>query len=283
VSTDPGALATSLSADVSDAARSANGHARPASLNVDGVTVRFGGIVAVNDVSLEIPHARCVSLIGPNGAGKTTLLDAMSGLRIPSTGRIRLADRDVTKRSATWLARRGVRRTFQRHQVFGRLSVADNVIVALEWRHRGRGLFGDLVTGGNRRKLVAERYRHVDEILDRCGLAADRDRSAAELPIGKVRLLEFARAVVDRPAVLLLDEPTSGLAPAQTELLGSMIRELIEESGTSVVLVEHDVDFVMEISDHVVCLQEGALIAEGSPAEIRQNPLVIAAYLGAGE
>jgi branched-chain amino acid transport system ATP-binding protein len=249
-------------------------------MGLDGITIRFGGIVAVNNVSLDIPDRGCIGLIGPNGAGKTTLLDSMSGLRTPSAGKITLNGTDVTPRSAAWLARRGVRRTFQRHQAFGWLSVAENILVPLEWKTRGWGLFGDLVAAPSRRRQTKELLERVDQVIERCGLQAVRNENAAALPIGQLRLLEFARAIVDKPELLLLDEPTSGLGRNETELLGAIVRDVMKEDGTSVVLVEHDIDFVMAISNRIVCLEQGKLLADGTPEEIRHNPAVIAAYLG---
>jgi branched-chain amino acid transport system ATP-binding protein len=248
---------------------------------LEDITIRFGGIVAVNKISIKFAGRGCTGLIGPNGAGKTTLLDAMSGLRTPSAGKITLNGQDVTRRSAAWLARRGVRRTFQRHQAFGWLSVAENILVPLEWRTRGWGLLGDLVAAPNRRRQARGLLERVDAVVERCGLAEVRNESAASLPIGQLRLLEFARAIVDKPSVLLLDEPTSGLGRPETELLGSIMREVIREDGTSVVLVEHDIDFVMGISNRLICLDQGTLLADGTPEEIRRDPAVIAAYLGA--
>lgn len=249
-------------------------------LSLIDLTVRFGGVVAVDDVTIDIPDSGCIGLIGPNGAGKTTLLDAMSGLRTPASGNIFLNGQDVTKRSASWLARHGVRRTFQRHQAFGRLTVAENVLVPLEWRHRVRGLLGDMVNAPPRRHQTRALLSTVDEMLERCGLSAVRDTSAALLPIGQLRLLEFARALVDKPALLLLDEPTSGLGQQETELLGTIVRDIIREHKTSVVLVEHDIDFVMGISDRVVCLRQGVVLADGAPEEVRSNSDVVAAYIG---
>jgi branched-chain amino acid transport system ATP-binding protein len=250
-----------------------------ATVELRGVSVRFGGITAVDDVSLTIGRG-CTGLIGPNGAGKTTLLDAISGLRTPTKGALALGGEDVTPRSAAWFARNGVRRTFQRHQAFGGLSVAENILVPLEWRSRGVGLFGDLVSAPYRRRQTAALLEQVDAVIDRCGLSSVRDQSAASLPIGQLRLLEFARAIVDSPQVLLLDEPTSGLGPHETDLMGSIVRELAEADGVAVVLVEHDIDFVMGISDRVICLQQGALLADGRPEQIQSDSAVIAAYLG---
>jgi branched-chain amino acid transport system ATP-binding protein len=244
------------------------------------VTVRFGGITAVDGVTLDVPRGQVVGLIGPNGAGKTTLLDAISGLRTPTEGRVALDGADVTSRSASWLSRHGVRRTFQRHQAFGWLSVRQNVLVPLEWRTRGRGLLGDVLGLPHRRRETAALLERADEVIELCGLSAVRDVSAATLPIGRLRLLEFARAIVDAPRLLLLDEPTSGLGPRETELLREVLLGLVQRHELTVVLVEHDIDFVMGLADRIVCLVQGSVLADGPPAEIRKNPEVIAAYLG---
>jgi branched-chain amino acid transport system ATP-binding protein len=245
-------------------------------LAVEGVSVAFGGVRALDQVSFEVAEGQVCGVIGPNGAGKTTLFDVVSGLRRPSAGRVSVAGRDLTGVSPVKRARAGLRRTFQRTQVFGRLTVADNVLAALDWHGGGGGLAADLVGWPGRWRRERERRERVAEVLEMCGLTPLRDAYAAALPVGQRRLVELARALADRPALLLLDEPTSGLDAGQTTRLGEVVRAL----DTTVLLVEHDMGFVMETCDRIVVLDLGKVIATGAPAEIRQDPVVRAAYLG---
>lgn len=182
-----------------------------------GLSVRFGGVAAVDGVDLDIADHQIVGLIGPNGAGKTTLFDTLSGVTRPTSGRVLLDGVDVTRRSATWRARHGMRRTFQRQQAFGRLSVEENLLVALDWRGGGGGPLADFVALPTRTRRERERRDRVDEVVDMCGLADVRHEPAGQLPIGRARMVELARAVVDPPRVLLLDEPTSGLQHSETQ------------------------------------------------------------------
>jgi branched-chain amino acid transport system ATP-binding protein len=251
-------------------------------LTVDGITVQFGGINAVDDVSFTVEGGQVVGLIGPNGAGKTTLLDVLSGLRSPTRGHVLLEDRDITKRSATELSRYGIRRTFQRHQTFGWLTVEENLMVPLEWRGRTMNLIADLLDLPFRRRAEQSHRRRADDVIDLCGLTEVRDRSAASLPIGQIRLLEFARAIVEKPLLLLLDEPTSGLGRVETERLGPVIRDVTADGLCGVLLVEHDVEFVMGLSDRIIVMAQGRVIADGIPSVIREDPVVRKAYLGHG-
>ncbi|MEU6727873.1 ABC transporter ATP-binding protein [Nonomuraea wenchangensis] len=250
-------------------------------LAIEGVSVAFGGVRALEEVSFEVPEGQVCGVIGPNGAGKTTLFDVVSGLRRPDAGRVRLRGRDLTGTSPAARARAGVRRTFQRTQVFGRLTVADNVLAALDWheserRWGGGGLAADLAGWPGRRRRERERRERVAEVLELCGLTPLREAYAAALPVGRRRLVELARALADRPALLLLDEPTSGLDAAQTARLAEVVRAL----ETTVLLVEHDMGFVMDVCDRVVVLDLGRVIAAGVPAAVREDPVVRAAYLG---
>lgn len=245
-------------------------------LAVEGVSVAFGGVRALDQVSFEVGEGLVCGVIGPNGAGKTTLFDVVSGLRSPSEGRVLVAGRDLTGVSAVRRARAGVRRTFQRTQVFGRLTVAENVLAALDWHGGGGGLAADLVGSPARRRLERERRERVAEVLELCGLSALRDAYAAALPVGRRRLVELARALADRPRLLLLDEPTSGLDVGQAARLGEVVRAL----DTTVLLVEHDMGFVMGVCDRIVVLDLGKVIATGTPGEVRDDPVVRAAYLG---
>ncbi|MBG0828681.1 ABC transporter ATP-binding protein [Planomonospora sp. ID67723] len=247
-----------------------------AALAVEAVSVSFGGIHALSDVSFEVPRGQVCGVIGPNGAGKTTLFDVVSGLRRPTSGSVRVAGRDVTAVPAVRRARAGLRRTFQRTQVFGRLTVADNVLAAMEWRGGGGGLLADLTGWPSRRGRERDRRRRVEEVLSLCGLTELRDAYAASLPVGQRRLVELARALADDPSLLLLDEPTSGLDADQTARLGEVVRSL----DTTTLLVEHDMGFVMDVCDRLVVLDLGKVIATGVPAEIRGDPAVRAAYLG---
>jgi branched-chain amino acid transport system ATP-binding protein len=231
---------------------------RPA-LALEGVTVRFGGITALDDVSIAVDSGEVCGLIGPNGAGKTTLFDVISGVR---------------------RARGGLRRTFQRVQTFGWLSAADNVLAALEWEGGGGGLLGDLVASPTRRRYERERRRRADEVLEFCGLTAVAQEPAGSLPIGTARMVEVARALVDPPRVLLLDEPTSGLEEREVERLRELIRALGREQSCAVFVVEHDVGFVMGLCDRVVVLDLGRVLAVGRPEEIQSNAAVRTAYLG---
>jgi len=251
-------------------------------LQLDGVNVRFGGVHALQDVDLTVYRAEVLGLIGPNGAGKTTLFDVISGVRAPDQGRIRFLGDEVTNRSSIHRARRGLRRTFQRVQTFGWLSVEDNVLAALEWRGGGGGMFADILRLPGRRRRERERRERVLEVLGQCGLTAVRSDPVASLPIGLARMVELARAIVDPPRLLLLDEPTSGLDEREAKRLIERLQQLRESSECSVILVEHDMGFVMEQCDTVVVLEVGRVIAMGTPSEIQNDPRVRAAYLGGG-
>jgi branched-chain amino acid transport system ATP-binding protein len=204
-------------------------------------------------------------------------------VRTPDTGHVRLEGADVTNTSAVIRARKGLRRTFQRVQTFGWLTVEDNVLTALEWRGGGGGLVADLVSLPTRRRIERARRQRVAEVLEECGLTTVRLELASALPIGLARMVELARAIVDEPRVLLLDEPSSGLDETESARLGERIQVLRREHGCAVVLVEHDVGFVMRHCDRIVVLDLGRVLAEGTPQEIRANSVVRTAYLGESE
>ena len=248
-------------------------------LEAKDIVVRFGGVHALRGVDLAVSPGEVCGLIGPNGAGKTTLFDVLSGTTLPTSGVVRLDGADVTRRSATWRARHGLRRTFQRQQIFGSLSVEDNVLAALEWHGGGGGLAGDLVGLPSRRRRERQRREAVSTVLEDCGLLEVRHEPAGRLPIGLCRMMELGRAVVDEPRVVLLDEPTSGVDESETEQLGEVITR-VAARGAAVVLVEHDVGFVMRRCTRIVVLHLGEVIAEGTPDEVQADAAVGAAYLG---
>jgi ABC-type branched-subunit amino acid transport system ATPase component len=244
-------------------------------LELDDIRVRFGGVHALRDVSLSFRPQEIVGLIGPNGAGKTTLFDVVSGVQPPTSGRITFDGRAITRLGPTRRSRLGIRRTFQRSQPFGWLSVEDNILVALETKG---GLLGDLL--GRTGRQERRRRERVREVLAQFQLEAVQDEAAGRLPIGIIRMVELARAVVGRPTLLLLDEPTSGLDRRETELLGNAMRRTAADDGCTVLLVEHDVPFVMQRCDRVVALHLGRVLADGTPQEVQNDTAVRAAYLG---
>ncbi|MFJ7069287.1 ABC transporter ATP-binding protein [Streptomyces sp. NPDC101115] len=237
-------------------------------LEARGIGVRFGGVRALDDVTVTVRPGEICGLIGPNGAGKTTLFDVVSGIRRPDRGRILLDGADITRRSPVWRARHGLRRTFQRQQLFGQLTVEDNLVVAQEWR-RGGG-----------RSVTAARRARAAEVLRSCGLDPLAATYAGVLPVGRARMAELARALADPPRLLLLDEPASGLSAGERGRLAAVVRYMAEEEGCAVLLVEHHVSFVMDLCARVVVLDLGRVLAEGPAGEVRADPRVRAAYLG---
>jgi ABC-type branched-subunit amino acid transport system ATPase component len=256
---------------------------RVPALELSGIVVRFGGIAAVDGVGFDVVPGEVRGLIGPNGAGKTTLFDVVSGVRAPDAGMVKLDGQDITAWSAVKRARAGLRRTFQRVQTYTWLPVADNLLAALEWRGGGGGLLGDLVAAPTRRSKERARRERVDEVLELCGLSGLRDEPTGSLPIGQARMVELARAIVDPPRLLLLDEPTSGLEHTEVVRLGERIQAIRASEGCAVLLVEHDVGFVMAQCDRIAVLDLGRVLADGRPPEIRSDAAVRAAYLGEEE
>jgi branched-chain amino acid transport system ATP-binding protein len=250
-------------------------------LRLAEVSVRFGGIAALDGVSLSVAPGEICGLIGANGAGKTTLFDVISGVRIPDVGHVELHGRPITRWPPHRRARAGLRRTFQRVQVFGWLTIEENLLVAAEWQGGGGGVLADLVGSPTRRRRERERRERAREVLARCGLDQIRHRQAAGLPIGTARLVELGRALVDRPSVLLLDEPASGLDHGEAGRFADVVEAVRADDGTAVLLVEHDVGFVLGRCDRVVVLHLGQVLAEGRPDDIRADPAVRDAYLGA--
>ncbi len=234
-------------------------------LETSEVSVRFGGNLAVNRVDLAVHEGSITGLIGPNGAGKTTTFNVITGLQAISHGHIRLDGADITRSSAHQRARAGISRTFQRLEVFGSLSVRDNVLTAAEL-HR---------VGGQSPREV------TDTLLERVGLTDDADQRADTLSTGGARLVELARALACRPKVLLLDEPASGLDDGETKAFADLLLELAED-GLAILLVEHDIPLVMRLCQQITVLNFGAVLASGTPKQIQADPAVIDAYLGQG-
>jgi branched-chain amino acid transport system ATP-binding protein len=233
-------------------------------LRADSVTVTFDGLVAVDDVSLEVYKGEIVGLIGPNGAGKTTLVNVLTGFQRPDRGTVQLAGKDVTRMSAHRRSRRHMARTFQGGRVFGNLPVAENVELGA-------------VCIGMRRGPAR---RRATELLERVGLEAWADRPASILPAGAQRRLGLARAAAMDPEVLLLDEPAAGLNEAERDELREAILELRENHGCAILLIEHDIRMIMSICDRLHVLDEGRTIGSGRPDVVARDPIVIAAYLG---
>jgi branched-chain amino acid transport system ATP-binding protein len=238
-------------------------------LEVRGVTVRFGGNVALANVDLDALPGRVTGLIGPNGAGKTTLFNVICGLLRPDSGRVRIDGRDVTRLLPYKRARAGLARTFQRLELFRLLDVRSNIRVAADIERR------------HRRDRSIDPATVADEIIERVGLQAVADARVDQLPTGQARLVEVGRALASRPRVLLLDEPAAGQDESETEAFAALLRDLAAD-GLAVVLVEHDVRLVLRVSDEVCVLDFGEVLAVGTPAEIQSNNAVIAAYLGEG-
>ncbi len=247
-----------------------------AHLVADGIRVRFGGLVAVDDVSVTADRGEVVGIIGPNGAGKTTLFGAIAGTLRPDAGRVHLGGQDVTRWASHRRARAGLGRTFQRLEVFGSMTARENLAYATEAAALGASPL---------RLLRRSRYRRLDlveQVLDELALAEVADERAADLPPGLARLVELGRALCAEPAILLLDEPSSGLDVTETAALAERISAAARGRDLGVVLIEHDMAMVLGICERLYVLDFGACIAEGPTAEVASSPVVREAYLGSG-
>ncbi|OGP84978.1 MAG: ABC transporter ATP-binding protein [Deltaproteobacteria bacterium RBG_16_58_17] len=253
-------------------------------LEVNGTTMDFGGLRALHAVDLQVRQGEIVALIGPNGAGKTTFFNCVTGIYDPTEGDIFISPPGGKRRRINGIkinraAELGMARTFQNVRLFPNMTVLENVMIGRHCRAKA-GVLGAIFRGWDTRREEQEIVDHSYEILVKIGLADQVDELAKNLPYGAQRRLEIARAMATEPFLLLLDEPAAGMNPRETEALEELIVQIRDEEKISILMIEHDMKIVMSISDRIFVLDYGEKIAEGTPAEIRENPVVIKAYLG---
>lgn len=250
-------------------------------LKAEKITKRFGGLVAVNEVDFSMEPGEIAAIIGPNGAGKTTFFNMVTGMYKPDSGRLIFQELDITGKDPDQIAPIGIARTFQNIRLFNNLTALENILVGMHSHMKASLLDGFLWSARHRREELESKRRAV-EILDYVGLRYAANDLAKNLPYGAQRRLELARALAAQPKLILLDEPKAGMNPRETIEMMELIRRLRDEKAISVLLIEHDMKLVMEISDRITVLDYGIKIAEGTPDEVRTNPQVIEAYLGRG-
>ncbi len=248
-------------------------------LDVNGLTMRFGGLVAVNGVNLKVKNRQIVSVIGPNGAGKTTVFNCLSGFYIPTEGSVMLKNQQIAGLKDYQISRKGLVRTFQHVRLFQKMTVIENMLVA-QHRHMNTNLLSGLLKTPNYRRLEKDAMDHAAHWLQEVGLLEFANREAGNLSYGQQRRLEIARCMVTQPELLMLDEPAAGLNPNETKELDELIIALRDEHEISILLIEHDMSLVMGISDHIYVIAQGTPLANGNPEQVKGHPDVIKAYLG---
>ena len=251
-------------------------------LETKDTTIQFGGLTAVNKLNLSVPEGEIVSVIGPNGAGKTTAFNMITGEYTPTFGTISFKGREIQGLRPDRITKLGIARTFQNIHLFQNLSAIDNVLSGCHLRLKS-GIFASVLALPGARKEEAEMREFSAELLERTGLSRYADEIACNLPYGLQRRLEIARALATKPALLLLDEPAAGMNPKESQDLTTFIRQIRDEFSLTILLIEHHMQLIMDISDHIYVLEYGNTIAQGIPEEIRTDQTVIRAYLGEEE
>jgi branched-chain amino acid transport system ATP-binding protein len=251
---------------------------------VENLTIRFGGLTAVNNVSFNVEKNSIFSIIGPNGSGKTTIYNLISGIYKPDEGRVVMDGENLVGLTPDRIARRGIARTFQNIELFSKATVMDNLMLGRHI-HMKTGIFSGAFMWGKRSPAAREEIKHreiVENIIDFLDLQSVRDQFVGNLPYGKRKLVELGRALALEPKVLCLDEPSAGMNTEEKEDLGIWVRDIREDYKVTVLLIEHDMNMVMGISDRILAINHGIQITEGTPLEVQNHPEVVKAYLGEG-